>query len=75
MYTMYILIAQMRFQETIKYAQRFKPLFGPGLDDFFVVYIPGINFLDSSYSNLRVFRSKEEIKIKSTVEKKNQIQH
>ena len=36
MYTMYILIAQMRFEETM-YAQRFKPFFGLWLDDFFVV--------------------------------------
>ena len=65
----------MRFEETM-YAQRFKQLFGLWLDDFFVVYIPGLNFVDSTYSNLRVgFRSKEVIKIKSTVEKKNQIQH
>ena len=37
MYTMYILVAQMRF-EKIMYAQRFKPLF--------VVYFSGINFVD-----------------------------
>ena len=47
--------------EEIMYAQRFKPLFGLWLDDFFVVYIPGINFVDSTYSNLRVFRSKKVI--------------
>ena len=64
----------MRFEE-IMYAHRFKPLFELWLDDLFVVYIPGINFVDSTSSNLRVFRSKEAIKIKSTVEKKNQIQY
>ena len=51
----------MRFEE-IMYAHRFKPLLGLWLDDFFVVYIPGINFVDSIYGNLRVFRSKEVIK-------------
>ena len=59
----------MRFEE-IMYAQRFKPLFGLWLEDCFVVYIPGINFVDSTYSNLRVYL----IKIKSSVKKKNQIQ-
>ena len=58
----------MRFEE-VMYAQRFKPLFGLWLDDCFVVYIPGINFVDSTYSNFRVFRSKKGIKIKSSVEK------
>ena len=60
----------MRFEE-IMYAHWFKPLFGLWLDDCSVVYIPGINFVDSTHSNLRAFRkrgNKEKIhcrKVKS----------